>query len=85
MKVDNKTDNIQFNAQRDSVRIASRDYFAIGSVWIADMLHVPYGVGHHFIPGARSDGRLVRPARKRYPLFLVSPHSYAALDSRMRA
>ncbi|KAI9431000.1 concanavalin A-like lectin/glucanase domain-containing protein [Lactarius indigo] len=43
MKVDNKTDNLQFNQQRNSVRIATRDYFTVGSVWVTDMLHVPYG------------------------------------------
>ncbi|KAH9022296.1 concanavalin A-like lectin/glucanase domain-containing protein [Lactarius hengduanensis] len=43
MKVDNKTDNLQFNQARNSVRIATKDYFTVGSVWITDMLHVPYG------------------------------------------
>ena len=49
IKVDNSTSNLQFNQARNSVNIATKDYFAIGSVWVADMLHVPYGVGHHFI------------------------------------
>ena len=44
MKVDNTTDNLQFNEGRDSVHIATRDHFSVGSVWIADMLHVPFGV-----------------------------------------
>ncbi|KAI0298071.1 glycoside hydrolase family 16 protein [Multifurca ochricompacta] len=42
MKVDNKT-NVVFNDKRNTVRISSKDRFAVGSVWIADMLHVPYG------------------------------------------
>jgi hypothetical protein len=48
IKVDNTTKNLQINQDRNSVNIATRDYFAMGSVWVADMLHVPYGVGHQF-------------------------------------
>jgi hypothetical protein len=48
IKVDNTTNNLQINQDRNSVNIATKDYFAMGSVWIADMLHVPYGVGHLF-------------------------------------
>lgn len=43
MKVDNKT-NVPFNDKRNTVRISTTDRFAVGSVWIADMLHVPFGV-----------------------------------------
>jgi len=43
MKVDNKT-NVAFNQKRNTVRISTKDRFAVGSVWIADMLHVPFGV-----------------------------------------
>jgi hypothetical protein len=43
MKVDNKT-NVAFNDKRNTVRISTKDRFAVGSVWIADMLHVPFGV-----------------------------------------
>jgi hypothetical protein len=43
MKVDNKT-NVAFNQKRNTVRISTQDRFAVGSVWIADMLHVPFGV-----------------------------------------
>ncbi|KAH9987105.1 concanavalin A-like lectin/glucanase domain-containing protein [Russula vinacea] len=42
MKVDNKT-NVPFNDKRNTVRISTTDRFAVGSVWIADMLHVPFG------------------------------------------
>ena len=48
IKVDNTTNNLQINQDRNSVNIATKDYFAMGSVWVADMLHVPYGVSHRF-------------------------------------
>ena len=47
IKVDNTTNNLQIKQDRNSVNIATKDYFAMGSVWVADMLHVPYGVSHH--------------------------------------
>jgi hypothetical protein len=43
MKVDNTT-NVAFNQKRNAVRITTKDRFTVGSVWIADMLHVPFGV-----------------------------------------
>jgi hypothetical protein len=43
MKVDNTTSNLKFPEKRASVRIATKDRFAIGSVWVADMTHTPYG------------------------------------------
>jgi hypothetical protein len=43
IRVDNTT-NVQSNEKRNTVRIASKDEFGVGSVWIADMYHVPYGV-----------------------------------------
>ncbi|KAH8986490.1 concanavalin A-like lectin/glucanase domain-containing protein [Lactarius akahatsu] len=42
MKVDNTT-VVPLNSKRDTVRITSKDLFGVGSVWIADMLHVPFG------------------------------------------
>jgi len=42
MKVDN-TSTVAFNDKRNTVRISSQDSFAVGSVWIADMYHVPFG------------------------------------------
>ncbi len=54
MKVDNKTANLQFSEKRNSVRITSTDYYTVGSVWVADMLHVPYGVSHFFFSGVGS-------------------------------
>ncbi|KII90816.1 glycoside hydrolase family 16 protein [Plicaturopsis crispa FD-325 SS-3] len=42
MKVDN-TSTVAFNEKRNTVRISSQDSFSVGSVWVADMLHVPFG------------------------------------------
>ncbi|KAI0049424.1 glycoside hydrolase family 16 protein [Auriscalpium vulgare] len=42
IKVDNTT-TVAFNDKRNTVRISSKDQFAVGSVWVADMLHVPFG------------------------------------------
>ncbi|KAI0062967.1 glycoside hydrolase family 16 protein [Artomyces pyxidatus] len=42
IKVDNTT-NVVWNNKRNTVRIASKDAYSVGSVWIADMLHVPFG------------------------------------------
>lgn len=43
MRVDNTT-NISFGDKRNSIHITSKDQFKVGSVWIADFLHVPFGV-----------------------------------------
>ncbi len=43
MKVDNSS-TVAYNNKRDTVRIASKDRYGVGSIWIADMYHVPYGV-----------------------------------------
>ncbi|KAK0459967.1 glycoside hydrolase family 16 protein [Desarmillaria tabescens] len=42
MKVDNSS-TVAYNYKRDTVRIASKDRYGVGSIWIADMYHVPYG------------------------------------------
>ncbi|KAF8529328.1 glycoside hydrolase family 16 protein [Hysterangium stoloniferum] len=42
IKVDNST-VVPFNEKRNTVRITSSDAYSVGSVWIADMLHVPFG------------------------------------------
>jgi hypothetical protein len=42
MKVDN-TSNVLFNDKRNSVRITSQDFYGVGSLWIVDILHLPYG------------------------------------------
>ena len=44
IKVDNTT-VVPAGADRDTIRITTTDSYAVGSVWIADMLHVPFGVG----------------------------------------
>ncbi|KAH9924368.1 concanavalin A-like lectin/glucanase domain-containing protein [Amylocystis lapponica] len=42
MKVDNTT-NVAVGEMRNSVRITSQDFYDYGSVWIIDLLHIPYG------------------------------------------
>lgn len=42
IKVDN-TSTVPFNEKRNTVRIASTERYDVGSVWIADFHHVPYG------------------------------------------
>ncbi|KAI0671115.1 concanavalin A-like lectin/glucanase domain-containing protein [Trametes maxima] len=42
IKVDNSS-TLKFNQNRNSVRISTKDQFTVGSVWVADILHVPYG------------------------------------------
>jgi len=42
IKVDNTT-NVPFNQKRNTVRISSTDSYGVGSLWVADMLHVPFG------------------------------------------
>jgi len=46
IKVDN-TSTVVFNDKRNTVRIQTSDRFSVGSVWTADILHVPFGVGLH--------------------------------------
>lgn len=46
MKVDNTT-KVNFNDKRNSIRITSKDQYTVGSLWVADILHVPYGVSSH--------------------------------------
>ncbi|KAG6860471.1 hypothetical protein C0995_010762 [Termitomyces sp. Mi166 len=42
LKVDNEH-SVAFNQKRASVRIASKASYAVGSLWITDMVHIPYG------------------------------------------
>jgi len=42
MKVDNTT-VVPFNDKRNTVRINTADRYGVGSVWVADMIHVPFG------------------------------------------
>ncbi|OJT02196.1 hypothetical protein TRAPUB_7311 [Trametes pubescens] len=46
MKVDNSS-VLKFNQNRNSLRISTKDQFTVGSVWVADLRHVPYGVSMH--------------------------------------
>jgi hypothetical protein len=49
IKVDN-TSTVAFNDKRNTVRISSQDEVGVGSVWIADMYHVPFGVRFFWAP-----------------------------------
>ncbi|KAF9019941.1 glycoside hydrolase family 16 protein [Hymenopellis radicata] len=42
MKVDNSS-TVAYNEKRSTVRISSNDKYEVGSLWIADFYHVPYG------------------------------------------
>lgn len=42
IKVDN-TSTVPYNQKRNTVRISSNNSYAVGSLWIADIYHVPYG------------------------------------------
>jgi len=42
IKVDNTSD-VAFNQKRNTVRITTQDTYALGSLWIIDLLHLPYG------------------------------------------
>jgi hypothetical protein len=43
MKVDN-TSFVPWNDKRDSVRISTNETFGVGSVWVVDIWHAPFGV-----------------------------------------
>ncbi|KAF9012577.1 hypothetical protein BDQ17DRAFT_1419944 [Cyathus striatus] len=42
LKVDNTT-TVVFDNKRNSVKITTKDSFNMGSVWVADIFHVPFG------------------------------------------
>jgi len=42
IKVDN-TSTVTVGSNRNSVRISTKDHFTVGSLWITEMTHVPYG------------------------------------------
>jgi hypothetical protein len=42
IKVDN-TSNVAYNQKRNTVRITSKDTYSLGSLWMIDLLHLPYG------------------------------------------
>ncbi|KAG5721471.1 putative glycosidase C21B10.07 [Termitomyces sp. T112] len=42
IKVDN-TSTVPFNQKRNTVRITTNERYGLGSVWVADMFHIPYG------------------------------------------
>ncbi|KAG5718737.1 putative glycosidase C21B10.07 [Termitomyces sp. T112] len=42
IKVDN-TSKVPFNQKRNTVRITTDERYGLGSVWVADIFHIPYG------------------------------------------
>ncbi|KDQ62064.1 glycoside hydrolase family 16 protein [Jaapia argillacea MUCL 33604] len=42
IKVDNTT-QVAYSDKRNSVRISTQDRYTVGSLWITEMLHVPFG------------------------------------------
>ncbi|KAI0056594.1 hypothetical protein BV25DRAFT_1903121 [Artomyces pyxidatus] len=42
IRVDN-TSTVPFNEKRNTVRITSQDFYGVGSLWIIDLTHLPYG------------------------------------------
>ena len=42
MKVDNSS-TVTYNDKRNSIRIETRDWYSVGSLWIVDISHIPYG------------------------------------------
>lgn len=42
IKVDN-TSFVPYNDKRDTVRITTADYFPVGTIWIIDAVHLPFG------------------------------------------
>ena len=42
IKVDNTT-FVPYNDKRNSVRITTQDYFGVGTVWVIDATHLPFG------------------------------------------
>lgn len=63
MKVDNTT-VVPPNSDRNTVRITTTDSFPVGSLWVADMVHVPFGVGDRL-------SNLMHPRRSRTPKSMV--------------
>ncbi|KAH9040528.1 glycoside hydrolase family 16 protein [Lactarius hengduanensis] len=42
IKVDNVS-NVPYNEKRNTIRITSQDSYGVGSLWIIDLTHLPYG------------------------------------------
>lgn len=42
VKVDNTT-FVPYNEKRNSVRITTKDYFEVGTIWVIDAAHLPWG------------------------------------------
>lgn len=42
IRVDNSS-TVQYNYKRDTVKITSTDSYPVGSIWVLDAVHLPYG------------------------------------------
>ena len=58
IKVDN-TSQVPFNQKRNTVRISTTDSYPVGSLWVADMLHIPFGCRCVFPLLGSMEGRYV--------------------------
>ena len=74
IKVDN-TSFVPFNEKRNTVRITTKDFYDFGSLWIIDVVHLPYGcsvcfhsLGMHFpLTHERINNRSGRPSGPKAP------------------
>ena len=90
MKVDNTT-NLDINDKRNAIRISTTDRYTVGSLWIADILHLPYGVGcfaNCFPEGRHAycighSARYGLPGGRRLPTGLMVERSVISLFSRI--
>ena len=75
IKVDNTT-NVPYNEKRNTIRIASEERYDIGSVFVADFYHVPYGVRLYFLTSLP-----ISHLPPHYPPFLTSHPTILAIKS----
>ena len=74
IKIDN-TSFVPFNEKRNTVRITTKDFYDFGSLWIIDVVHLPYGcsvcfhsLGMHFpLTHSRINNRSGRPSGPKAP------------------
>jgi hypothetical protein len=64
MKVDNTT-TVPYNEKRNSIRLTSKTTFGVGSVWVLDALHTPYGCSSVGLPCFPTPS-LVADSRRSY-------------------
>jgi hypothetical protein len=82
IKVDNTT-VVPPNSDRNTVRITTAEAFPVGSLWIVDMLHVPFGVGQLFLdllmrahaPSPIANSKVSEWCTDSFPSAPCGPHS----------